>query len=202
MRDFLAATHRIAPPRYWDDPNFQDRRAARGRPFVVRQRRTYCEWLGAATCAYRLPTEAEWEWAAHGGNQNALYSLGRRAARVACQTMLFAGRPARNRWHGYAPNVFGLFNMGDNVHEWCADWYDARYYETSPERNPRGPDRQLAAPRAAAPGATRSRFPAAPRDPASLRISITPITDFAWCVPARKFEVYLAICSATCLVTR
>ena len=40
----------------------------------------------------------------------------------------------------YAPNGYGLFNMGDNVHEWCADWYDARYYEHSPERDPRGPE--------------------------------------------------------------
>jgi formylglycine-generating enzyme required for sulfatase activity len=39
----------------------------------------------------------------------------------------------------YAPNPYGLFNMGDNVHEWCADWYDAHYYERSPERNPGGP---------------------------------------------------------------
>jgi len=39
----------------------------------------------------------------------------------------------------YAPNPYGLFNMGDNVHEWCADWYDAHYYARSPERNPQGP---------------------------------------------------------------
>lgn len=39
----------------------------------------------------------------------------------------------------YAPNAYGLFDMGDNVHEWCADWYDPRYYEDSPARNPSGP---------------------------------------------------------------
>jgi formylglycine-generating enzyme required for sulfatase activity len=39
----------------------------------------------------------------------------------------------------YAPNAYGLYNIGDNVHEWCADWYDAAYYVVSPERNPRGP---------------------------------------------------------------
>jgi formylglycine-generating enzyme required for sulfatase activity len=39
----------------------------------------------------------------------------------------------------YAPNPFGLYNPGDNVHEWCADWYDADYYARSPERNPQGP---------------------------------------------------------------
>jgi len=39
----------------------------------------------------------------------------------------------------YSPNAYGLFNLGDNVHEWCSDWYDAGYYACSPERNPSGP---------------------------------------------------------------
>jgi formylglycine-generating enzyme required for sulfatase activity len=39
----------------------------------------------------------------------------------------------------YAPNAYGLYNVGDNVHEWCADWYDDGYYGHSPERNPQGP---------------------------------------------------------------
>ncbi|HEY4580047.1 MAG TPA: SUMF1/EgtB/PvdO family nonheme iron enzyme, partial [Candidatus Acidoferrales bacterium] len=38
----------------------------------------------------------------------------------------------------YGPNAYGLFNMCDNVHEWCADWYDARYYESAAARNPQG----------------------------------------------------------------
>ena len=39
----------------------------------------------------------------------------------------------------YPPNAYGLYNLGDNVHEWCADWYDDGYYAHSRERNPRGP---------------------------------------------------------------
>ena len=40
----------------------------------------------------------------------------------------------------YAPNAFGLFDICDNLHEWCSDWYDPNYYAVSPERNPRGPE--------------------------------------------------------------
>jgi formylglycine-generating enzyme required for sulfatase activity len=43
----------------------------------------------------------------------------------------------------YAPNAFGLYNICDNVHEWCSDWYDPNYYAVAPERNPRGPELRL-----------------------------------------------------------
>jgi formylglycine-generating enzyme required for sulfatase activity len=39
----------------------------------------------------------------------------------------------------YAANAFGLYDICENVHEWCSDWYDANYYAISPERNPCGP---------------------------------------------------------------
>jgi formylglycine-generating enzyme len=39
----------------------------------------------------------------------------------------------------YPPSAFGFYNLGDNVHEWCLDWYDPGYYGYSPDRNPRGP---------------------------------------------------------------
>jgi formylglycine-generating enzyme required for sulfatase activity len=41
----------------------------------------------------------------------------------------------------HTPNAFGLYDICDNVHEWCSDWYDPNYYAISPERNPRGPER-------------------------------------------------------------
>ena len=60
-----------------------------------------------------------------------------------CPTMRPAGRPGPNAVARYAPNAFGLYDICDNVHEWCSDWYDPNYYAISPERNPRGPEPQF-----------------------------------------------------------
>jgi formylglycine-generating enzyme required for sulfatase activity len=99
----------------------------------------YCEWLSRATAKdYRLPSEAEWERAARGGAERSLYTWGD----VSPESLPDYAR----RWKSgpeavglYPPNAYGLYNLGDNVHEWCADWYDASYYRWSPERNPKGP---------------------------------------------------------------
>jgi formylglycine-generating enzyme required for sulfatase activity len=99
----------------------------------------YCEWLSGTTGKpYRLPSEAEWERAARGGAEHALYSWGDAPPESIPDYA--------ERWKNgpepvglYSSNAYGLFNLGDNVHEWCADWYDASYYRGSPERNPQGP---------------------------------------------------------------
>lgn len=135
---FLAETHRPAPP-FWDDPNFRKPQQPVVGPSWF-DALAFCEWLSQSTGRnYRLPTEAEWERAARGGIEGALYSWGDAVPEeLPNHSMWWRNGPERVGLG--APNPYGLFNMGDNVHEWCADWYDAHYYAWSPQRNPQGPE--------------------------------------------------------------
>ena len=135
---FLAATN-ASKPLCWTDPNFNDPKM----PVVAvswHEAASYCDWLSQATGKrYRLPTEAEWERAARGGAEGLAYPWGNAAPQlVPDYAMRWKNRPEPVGL--YAANGYGLYNMGDNVHEWCADWYDADYYQHSSERNPRGPE--------------------------------------------------------------
>ncbi len=135
---FLKATHTAAPP-FWGDPHFSDPE----QPVVAVswfEARAYCEWLSAATVrTYRLPTEAEWERAARGGVEGKLFPWGDEPPQ---QRPRYAERwkngpePVRRS----PPNAYGLFEMCENVHEWCGDWFQADYYAVCPERDPQGPD--------------------------------------------------------------
>ena len=137
---FLRATAIQAPP-LWNDPNFNHPE----QPVVAVswfEAVKYCEWLSAATSRrYRLPTEAEWERAARAGREGALYVWGDEPPQE--------HRDYVSRWGGEIkatmpvgggkPNAWGFYELGENVHEWCADWFDRDYYAVSPERNPQGP---------------------------------------------------------------
>jgi formylglycine-generating enzyme required for sulfatase activity len=100
----------------------------------------YCAWRSREEArAVRLPTEAEWEFAAR-GNQDGQFPWGDTIPRWIPNQ----GRgPLEGPWPVTLgePTAFGLYGIAANVHEWCADWHDKDYYRASPERNPPGPDR-------------------------------------------------------------
>jgi formylglycine-generating enzyme len=104
----------------------------------------YCKWLSVTTGRkFRLATEAEWERAARGGREGELYPWGDAAPQALpgyaerCATYWKTGPEPVGQGEA---NGYRLYNMCDNVHEWCSDWYSFGYYAISPEHNPRGPE--------------------------------------------------------------
>jgi formylglycine-generating enzyme required for sulfatase activity len=97
----------------------------------------YCEWLaGQWNRPVRLPTEAEWEFAARGGFPERLYPWGDTLPAIDAGRWRDGPEPVGQG----EPNAYGLFDMCQNVHEWCADWYHPLYYAVAPAVNPPGPE--------------------------------------------------------------
>jgi formylglycine-generating enzyme required for sulfatase activity len=134
---FMRATGH-AEPRDWRLPEFADP----DQPVVGVNwfdATDYCQWLSQTSgVLHRLPTEAEWEKACRGGNDEIEYAWGNDPPETLARYLQSWTSPQRAS-EGI-PNGYGLLHMGDNVHEWCLDWYSANYYAISPERNPSGPE--------------------------------------------------------------
>ena len=142
---FLAATDH-EPPRYWDDPHFR-------RPDCPvigvswLDAVDYCAWLSEVLGrACRLPTEAEREYAARGPEPRGAYDWGDAPWSEGVHAFGAAGGARPHPVGSTPPNGFGLYHMGDNVHEWCSDWYAPDGYarevslDGSPVEDPRGPE--------------------------------------------------------------
>ena len=101
----------------------------------------YIRWLREkAKKRYRLPTEAEWEYAARSGGKSEKWA----GTSDEHDLILYAwySRNSNSNTHPVGekrPNGQGLYDMSGNVWEWCQDWYGEKYYESSPKNNPQGP---------------------------------------------------------------
>jgi len=121
----------------------KDRRTDDDRPVVHvswEDARMFCEWLSRVSGhVYRLPTEAEWEFAARGGiaSRHTLYAGGQELDGVGWYAGNSGGQP--HPVGSKAPNELGLYDMSGNVWEWCQDRYREDHYSRAPLASPTGP---------------------------------------------------------------
>jgi formylglycine-generating enzyme required for sulfatase activity len=142
----------------WDSPDFTQKENQPVACVSWNDVKAFIDWVNSKSAERtRLPSEAEWEYAARGGTRSARYwgDDPDRACGYANVTDRTAG-PGNHSWSNkhdctddywfsapvgnYKPNPLGLYDMLGNVWEWCGDWYGDEYYAQSPRNNPQGPE--------------------------------------------------------------
>jgi iron(II)-dependent oxidoreductase len=97
--------------------------------------KVYADWTGK-----RLPTEAEWEYAARGGLVGKKYPYGDELDSTIANFTIEGIEKGLGPVGSYPPNGYGLHDMSGNVAEWVSDYHEEDYYAISPDRNPQGPE--------------------------------------------------------------
>ena len=153
--DFNFAPKFVWKPEYtWRNPGMFGKQQTDDHPVVAiswNDAQAYCDWLSKTEGkTYRLPTEAEWEYACRAGTTSAFHF----GDKLDGENANFNGNypyPSDSAAKGaflkcttpvgtYKPNAFGLYDMHGNVMQWCADWLGSDYFENSPTDDPQGPN--------------------------------------------------------------
>jgi len=145
LRDFYIGKFAVTQ-KEWEalmgyNPNFKNCAECPVENITWQEAHKFVEKLSLLTGKnYRLPTEAEWEYAAKGGNKSKGYKY---AGSNNLDAVGWYHNNSGKKTHPVGklqPNELGLYDMTGNVWQWCSDWFHGEYYSNSPVENPKGPD--------------------------------------------------------------
>jgi formylglycine-generating enzyme required for sulfatase activity len=151
---YTGSEFQIGRDKYWDNPGFSQTDRSPVTCVSWNDANKLIKWKKRNTgLNYRLPTEAEWEYAARGGGKKVKFSGFSGELEIYkygnfCDDNCDFNWKTKNQNDGYKytapvgsfkPNGIGLYDMSGNVYEWVSDWYGKDYYRNSPKDNPKGP---------------------------------------------------------------